>query len=170
MESNNELKEIDIKKRTSYHFDDIIKIEDFHFDDILIDEKSYENILVYKISYKTLIGAKLLRIRFNIVDRFVRVYDKTRYLVLFDPEKYDIIYNRIRYLINQKTGITYVISHNYAKVKADSFDSLPLEKTLTFNNVKILIELVFNKDKNSYYYKTFFKHQESVKFFIIGLF
>ena len=40
MESNNELREIDIKKRTCYYFDDIIKIQDFHFDDILIDEKS----------------------------------------------------------------------------------------------------------------------------------
>ena len=29
-------------------------------------------------------------------DRFIRVYDWTRYLVLFVPEKYDAIYNRIR--------------------------------------------------------------------------
>ena len=170
MESNNELKEIDIKKCTCYYFDDIIKIQHFHFDDILIDEKLNKNILVYNISYKTLIAAKPLRIRFNIADRFVRVYDKTSYLVLFDPEKYDIIYNRIRYFINQKTGITYVISHNYGKVKADSYDSLPLEKTVTFNNVKILIKLVFNKDKNNYYYNTFCKHQKSVMFFTIGLF
>ena len=32
MEGNDELKEIDIKNRTGYHFDDIIKIEDFDFD------------------------------------------------------------------------------------------------------------------------------------------
>ena len=35
-------------------------------------------------------------------------------------EKYDFIYNRIRYLIGVKRGITYVISHNNAKVKVDS--------------------------------------------------
>ena len=34
----------------------MIKIEDFDFD-ILIDEKSYENILAYSISNKSLIGA-----------------------------------------------------------------------------------------------------------------
>ena len=39
-----------------------IKFEDFHFDNILIDEKSYENILIYDISYTTLIGAKPLRL------------------------------------------------------------------------------------------------------------
>ena len=40
MESNDELKEINIKNRTFYYFDDIIKIEDFNLDNIVIDEKS----------------------------------------------------------------------------------------------------------------------------------
>ena len=39
--------------------------EDFNLNNILIDEKSYENILGYDISYKTLIGAKPLCIRFD---------------------------------------------------------------------------------------------------------
>ena len=66
MESNDEWKDIDIKNRTCYHINDIITIEDFHFSNVLINEKSYENILVYDISYKTLIGAKPLRIRLKI--------------------------------------------------------------------------------------------------------
>ena len=44
MEINNEFKKMDIKNRTRYYFDDIIRIEDFNFDNILIDGKSYENI------------------------------------------------------------------------------------------------------------------------------
>ena len=52
------------------------------------------------------------------------------------------IYNRIRYLISQKSGITYVISHNYARIKVDSIDFLPLEKTLALHNVKsVLIKI-----------------------------
>ena len=35
-----------------YYFNDVIKIEDFDVDNILIDEKSYENILVYNSSDK----------------------------------------------------------------------------------------------------------------------
>ena len=66
---------------------------------------------------------------------------------------YDFIYNRIRYLIGVKRGITYVVSHNYAKIKVDSYNSLPLEKTMTFHNVIILIQSLFNKGKNKYYYK-----------------
>ena len=38
--------------------------------------------LITNISYKTMIDAKLLRIRFDEVDGFIRVYDGTRYLVL----------------------------------------------------------------------------------------
>ena len=85
-------KEINIKNRTSYYFNDTIKIEEIDFDNILLDEKSYGNILIYDISYKTLIGAKPLRIRFNKLDGFIRVYDGTTYLVLFGPGKYDAIY------------------------------------------------------------------------------
>ena len=73
-----------------------------------IDERSYKNILVYDISYKTLFGSKPLRIKFDEVDRFIRVYDGIRYVVLFGPEKCDAIYNRIRYLISKKIGITRV--------------------------------------------------------------
>ena len=47
--SNDKLKEINIKNCTCYYFDDVIKIEDFNFDNIFIDERSYENILVYNI-------------------------------------------------------------------------------------------------------------------------
>ena len=86
MDCNDKLKEIDIKNRSCYYFDDIIKIENFNLDNILIDDKSHENILVYNISYKNL-TAKHLRIRFDKIDRFIRVYDETRYLVLFGSEK-----------------------------------------------------------------------------------
>ena len=71
-----------------------------------------------------MIDAKPLRIKFDKTDGFIRTYDGTRYLLLFRSEKYDFIYSRIRYLIGVKNGITYAISHNYAKIKVDSYGSL----------------------------------------------
>ena len=56
-------------------FDDIIKTEYFDFGTILIYENSYKSILICNISDKTLIGAKLLHIRFDKVDGFIRVSD-----------------------------------------------------------------------------------------------
>ena len=111
----NELKEICIKNRIFYYFDDIIKIEDFDFANILLDEKSYENILMYNISSKTFIGAKPLRVRLDKVDEFSRVYDGTRYFLLFGPENHDAMYSKIRYLISQWYCICF--SHNYASIK-----------------------------------------------------
>ena len=51
---------------------------------------------------------------FDKINGMIRVYDGTRYLILFGSEKYDLIYSRIRYLIGVRSG--------------DSYDSLPLGK------------------------------------------
>ena len=50
-------------------------------------KKSSKNILVYYMSYKSLIGAKPLGIRFDELDGFISIYHGTRYLVLFGSEK-----------------------------------------------------------------------------------
>ena len=64
MEGNNELKEIDIKNRTCFYFDEIIKVGNFDFDNILLNKKFYkklyERILIYNISYKFFWGAKTI--------------------------------------------------------------------------------------------------------------
>ena len=49
MISKNELKEIDIKNRVCYYFDDIINGAKINFSNILSDKKSYENISIYNI-------------------------------------------------------------------------------------------------------------------------
>ena len=127
---NNEFKEGRIENHTCYYFDGIIKLKDFDLDNILIDEKSY----------KTLIDPKPLRIRF---------------FRLFGSEKYEAISKRTRYLISQKSGITYIFSLYFAKIKVDSYNSLPIEKRLTLHNVIIYIKSVLNKHRNRYYYKFF---------------
>ena len=47
------------------------------------------------------------------------------------------------------------MNHNFAKIRIDSYDSLPIEKILTFHNVIILIKSVVNGNKNEYYYNAF---------------
>ena len=53
---SNKVKDIDIKNRTYYFFNDIINIENFDPNNIidekiLIDENSYKDILIYYIGY-----------------------------------------------------------------------------------------------------------------------
>ena len=82
MESKDELKESDIKNRTCHYFDGIIrafdKDADADFSGILLGEKLYqeknENILIYDISYKTSTATKLLRIRYDKIDGFIKKF------------------------------------------------------------------------------------------------
>ena len=86
MESKDELKEIDIKNRLCYYFDDIMggwdRNIDIDFSDISLGEKlckeKYENILIYDISYKTSTGAQPLRIRYDKIDGFVKILNGIR--------------------------------------------------------------------------------------------
>ena len=100
-----------MKNRTCYYFDDIIEIKDFDFNNFLLDEKSFENILIYDILHKTLISTKLLHIMFDKVNEFIRDYSITKCVIFFGPEEYDAIFDRIRYLIGLKSSMLYVASH-----------------------------------------------------------
>ena len=131
--------------------------------------KNHTNIFSFMTLYKTLIGPIPLRIRFNKDDGFIRICDGTRFLKFFGSEKYDAISNRIRYLVSLKNTMIYVFSHNYAKIKVDSYDPLPTEKPLTLHNIIILIKSVLNKDQNHYYYNIFLKKWlcQLAKFFLL---
>ena len=87
---------------------DIIKIEGFDLNNILLSEKTYKKILMYEVLYKTLIGAKPLRIIFDKVNGFIRGFDRMKYLVLFS----DAIFDRIRYIVGLKCSTTYNDFHN----------------------------------------------------------
>ena len=67
----------------------------------------------------------------------------------------DVInYDKIINIVGVTSGITYVISHNFAKIKIDSYVFLILEKTLTL--VKVLT-LSLDKDELHDVYKMNFK-------------
>ena len=73
--------------------------------------------MICNISFKTLIDPKPLHIIFDKTDGFIRIYDGTRYFTLFGSEKYDAMCDRIRYLISLKSGMTYIFSHYFPKLK-----------------------------------------------------
>ena len=131
MENKDEFQKINIKNRTCYYFDKIMDVDDdINVDRILLDEKSFENNLVYNILYKKFMDPKPLHIRFNKVDGIIKIYDGVRYLELsnsyneffykFDSRKYNAIFDRITYLISEVSGITDCINHNFARIRIDS--------------------------------------------------
>ena len=97
--------------------------------------------------YKTSKGTKTLRIRFDKIDGFIKSHDKIKYLVLFNYRYCDKICDKITYLISEESRTTDSINHNFARIRIDSYDSLPIEKILTFHNVIKLINSVVTKMK-----------------------
>ena len=78
---------------------------------------------------KTSTGPKASRIRFDKIDGFIRVLDgEIKHLVLFDYGLFHKICDKIKYLISEKSGITESINHNFARIRIDSYNSLPIEK------------------------------------------
>ena len=71
---SNKFKDIDIKNRTYYFFNDIINIKNFLPNSIKIDEKSYKIILIYYIGYVTIIDSKYVKI--NSVNPLYLIFDK----------------------------------------------------------------------------------------------
>ena len=94
-----------------------------------------------------------MRIWLEKIDGFIKIYDKISYLVLFSLERYNAIDDRINYLISEKSGITYNINHNFARIRIDSCNYLPTEKALTFNVIIFIKSVVNNNEKNYYYYR-----------------
>ena len=58
----NKAKDIDIKNRTNYFFNEIINIKNFDRNDIKIDEKKYKNIFIYYTGYLTIKDSKNVKI------------------------------------------------------------------------------------------------------------
>ena len=67
-------KDIDMKNRTYYFFNDIISINNFDPDKIKIDEKSYKNILIYYNGYVTIKDLKYVKI--NSVNPLYLIFSK----------------------------------------------------------------------------------------------
>ena len=63
-----------------------------------------------------------LRVRFDEIDGFIKINDRIKYLVLLSYS-YDKTWERIKYLISEKSGITDSINHNFGKIRIDSYNS-----------------------------------------------
>ena len=110
----------------AFYFDDIrMGVININFHNVLLDEKTSKDLLIYNSSYKTFMGEKLLCIWFNRIDGFIKIDNGIKFFVLLE---YNKIYGRIKYFINEKSGITGSINHHFARIRIDSYNYLHIEK------------------------------------------
>lgn len=59
---------------------------------------------------------------------------------LFDHGLFDKNQDKIKYLINENSGITDSINHNFGEIRIDLSNPLPNEKILSLHNTLIVIK------------------------------
>ena len=159
----NKGKDIDVKNRTYYFFDDIINTKNFDPNNIEINEKSYENIFIYYIGYVTIKDHKYLKINsvnplylfFSKVNGYFEEINKNKYLMLLSAneseekiKKYEEFWSKIRDLIRLITRNSDDYNEKYMKIKFNSDDELPLNKTKEIPSMIMVLELFFMKTAN----------------------
>ena len=114
------IKEINIKNRTYYFFDDMINIKNFDPNLLKIDKKSYKNNSIYYIGYITMKDSDYVKINsvnplYLIIDQVDRQFEEingNKYLTLVSTNKnkevltkyielWDGIKNSIEEIMNQ---------------------------------------------------------------------
>ena len=100
-----QVKEINIKNRTYYFFDNMIDIKNFHSDLLKTDRKPYKDIDIYYIGYITIKKFcdyenihsvnPLYLIIHSATEHFKEKYSK-KYLIIDSTEKYEEIFSEIK--------------------------------------------------------------------------
>ena len=166
---SNKIEDINMKNRTYYFFNDIIDIEHFDPNNIKINEKSYKNILIYYIGYVTIkeyvtiYSINPLYLIFRYVNGYFEEINGNRYSSLVPTneskekiKKYEELWIKIRDLIRSitKNSDDYDYDEKYIKIKFDSDDQLPLNKTVEIPIMTIVVRTIF-LENNKYYLQVF---------------
>ena len=160
------VKQINIKNRTYYFYNDIIDLENFKSNLLKIDKKSYKDIGIYNIGYittkkiddcKNINSVNPLYLNITHANGYIEEKVVNKYLV-FDStdknkeltEKYNYVFNGIRNKIKEINSNEWDYEKNYMKIKFNSHDDLLVNKSLKLHFMTITIKSVFEEDGKLY--------------------
>ena len=172
-----EVKQINIKNRSYYSYNDIIDLENFDARLLKIDKNSFKGINIYYIGYITkkkidecnnIHSANPLYLYIDHANRYIEEKNGNEYLV-FDSvdenkellKKYNDVWNGIKDEIKEVSSGECDYEKYYMKIKFNSDDNLPLNKPLKFRFMTITIRSVF--EEGDTFYPQFFLHDTLYK-------
>ena len=153
------VKQIDIKNRTYYFYNDRINIKIFDSNLLKIDKKSYKDIGIYNIGYITIKknddyeNIHSVNPLYLIIDHasgHIEEKGVNKYLG-FDStgenkellKKYNDVFNGIRDKIKKVSSDECDYEKDYMKIKFNSDDNLLLNKQLKFHNMTVNYQICF---------------------------
>ena len=165
-------KEINIKNRTYYFYNDIIDIKTFDSNNLKLDKKTHKDLDIYNIGYVTIIKighsydvniVNPLYLRIDNTSGYIEEINEDKYL-LFDVgdenkellKRYDDVFDRLIDEIKKIHDDCLGYTKDYTKIKFNSDDNLPLNKPLKFYNMTVTIRCVISED-NKLYPQVFFR-------------
>ena len=160
------IKEINIKNRTYYFYNDIIDIKTFDSNNLKLDKKTYKDPYIYNIGYVTIkkIGhcydvnsVNPLYLRLDNASGYIEEKGSNKSLI-FDStdenkellKRYDDVFNGIISKIKKIDDDWLKYRKDYTKIKFNSDDNLPLNKPLKFYRMNITIRCVISEDSKLY--------------------
>ena len=143
------VKELNIKNRTYYYFNDIIDIKDFQSNLLKIDKKQYKDIDIYYIGYITIKNFGDCENIHSVNPLYLIIYSATgyfkekygeKYLILDSTEKYCEVFSGIKKeieTINDENDLFH--EKNYSRIGVNTDDDVPLSKKLRFPSLTLII-------------------------------
>ena len=156
-----EVKQINIKNRTYYFYNDIIDLKNFEPNLLKIDKKSYKNIDIYYIGYiiikkiddcDIIYGVNPLYLRIDHANGYIEEKNGKKYL-FFDSvdenkellKNYNDVWNGIRDKIKEISSGECDYEKDSMKIKFNSDNNLSLNKPLKFRLMTIIIRCGFSE-------------------------
>ena len=150
-------KQLNIKNRTYYFWNDLIDLKNFDPKLLKLDKKSSIGVNIYYIGYVTkkpeysIDSANPLYLLIDKIDGFIEEKEGDKYLniALTDSnsevlKKYEEVWRGIRDQIKKiNDGKLGEYGKDYMKIKFNSDDNLPLNKILKFRILTIIIKTIF---------------------------
>ena len=162
-----EVKQINIKNRTYYFYNDIIDLKNFDARLLKVDKKSYKNIDIYYIGYITIKKIDDYESIYSVNPLYLRIGHASGYIEEKNGNKYlsfdsvdenkEVLkkYGDVQDGIKNKTKVENGDKENdygkdYFEIKFNSDDDLPLNKLLKPHLINITIRCVFSEDGKFY--------------------
>ena len=153
-------KQLNIKNRTNYFYNDLINLKDSDPNLLKLDKKSSMDISIYYIGYVTkkpeynTDSVNPLSLLISELDGFIVETEGSNYLnISFKFNNNDVLVKFAEVWSGIKGQIKKIdnssvceYGKDYMKIKFDSDDNLPLNKILKFCVLAIIIRNIFEKD------------------------
>ena len=161
-------KEINIKNRTYYYYNDIIDLDEFDESKKKADKKGFNDIDIYYLGYeykKKITDCNVIKsvnpLYLRVVDikgQFEKVKDDAWYLVISDKndvyKKLVDIFESIKNEIIEKTWNALEYDKDYMKINLESNNMFPTDEDVNIPIAAIVIRAIFAKN-GKYYLQLF---------------